>query len=385
LSGGCLPVRGGIVISLTRMTRIHEIDLNNRYAVVEPGVINQWISEEVKNAGLHFAPDPSSGHACTIGGNVAENAGGPHTLKYGVTVNNVLALEVVMPDGKIVNYGSCFPETPGYDITGILNGSEGTFAIVTKITVKLTPLPESYLTFCAIYDSVEQATKSISGILSAGIVPAAMELIDNVFIKALNEAFDMKFPEDAAAIMIIELDGQEAGMDALGQRVRKISESFGVRSIEAANNEEQRLKLWSARKLAFGAVGRLSPNYYTYDCVVPRKSLPDILARIYEIGKQHNIKIANSFHAGDGNLHPLMMYDERISGDRENVVKAGGKILKACLELGGTISGEHGIGSEKNNYMSLLFNEDDLKFMVDLKNVFDPNEILNPGKIFPDK
>lgn len=383
LSGGCLPVEGGFVISLTRMTKILEIDIRNRYAVVEPGVINQWITNAVKDEGYYFAPDPSSGEACTVGGNVAENAGGPHTMKYGVTVNHILGLELVLPDGEIITVGGKTLETPGYDLVGVLTGSEGTFAIVTKVIVKLLHLPETYLTFCAIYDSVDDATRSISGLLNAGITPAALEMVDTVFIEALNKAFDMQFPEDAGAILIIELDGPEASMGTLKKRVIDACKSYNVRSIEAASSEKERAKLWKARKLAFGAVGRLSPCYYTQDGVVPRTKLPDILRKIYEVGKKYNIRIANSFHAGDGNIHPCLMYDERVPGAVENVKEACAEILHAVVELGGTISGEHGIGSEKNDYMTWIFSENDLACMTDLKKVFNPDGYLNPGKIFP--
>ncbi|KPK95997.1 glycolate oxidase subunit GlcD, partial [bacterium SM23_31] len=314
LSGGCLPVGGGFVISLTRMTKILEIDIRNRYAVVEPGVITQWITDAVEADGYYFAPDPSSGLASTIGGNVAENAGGPHTMKYGVTVNHILGLELVLPDGEIVTVGGKTLETPGYDLVGVLTGSEGTFAIVTKVIVRLLHLPESYLTFYVVYDSVDDATRSVSGLLGAGIIPAALEMIDPVFIEALNEAFDMQFPEDAGAILIIELDGAEAGMEILKKRIIDVCNTFNVRSVEAASSSEERTRLWKARKLAFGAVGRLSPCYYTQDGVVPRTKLPDILRKIYEVGKKYNIRIANSFHAGDGNIHPCLMYDERVPG-----------------------------------------------------------------------
>ena len=383
LSGGCLPVEGGFIISLTRMTKIHEINIQNRYAVVEPGVINQWITDAVCDDGFYFAPDPSSQQACTIGGNVAENSGGPHTMKYGVTVNHILGLELVLPDGEITEIGGITLETPGYDLKAILTGSEGTFAIVTKVTVKLLRLPETYLTFCAIYDSIDDATRSISGILSAGITPAALEMIDTLFIEAINKAFGMDLPEDAAAVLIIELDGPKAGMEILEKKVIKVCNSYNVRSIETASSKEERARLWKARKLAFGAIGRMSTNYYTQDGVVPRTKLPDILRVVYEVSEKYGIRIANAFHAGDGNIHPCLLFDERIPGALEKVKDASAEILKACVDLGGSISGEHGIGSEKNNYMPWIFTEDDLRFMKDLKDVFNPENILNPGKIFP--
>lgn len=383
LSGGCLPVEGGFVISLTRMTRILEVDVDNRYAVVEPGVVNQWITDAVQDKGYYFAPDPSSQLACTIGGNVAENSGGPHTMKYGVTVNHVLGMELVMPDGEIMEIGDTTQETSGYDLPAILTGSEGTFAIVTKIIVKLLRIPESYLTFCAVYDSIEDATRSISGLLQTGITPAALEMIDTAFIVAVNQAFGTDFPEDAGAILIIELDGPKEGMETLEKQVINVCNSYNVRTIETASTEEERAVLWKARKLAFAAVGRISSCYYTQDGVVPRTKLPDIIKVIIDVGKKYDLPIANAFHAGDGNIHPCLLYDERIPGAVDKVKKASTEILKACVEMGGTISGEHGIGSEKNDYMPLMFSENDLRMMKDLKNVFNPGNLLNPGKIFP--
>ena len=384
LSCGCLPIGGGVVISLIRMNRILEIDTKNRYAVVEPGVVNQWISDAVKPAGLCFAPDPSSGHSCTIGGNVAENAGGPHTIKYGVTGNHIYGLEIVLPEGDIVNIGGRTAESPGYDLAGIITGSEGTFCIVTKTIVKLVHLPETYVTFCAVYDSMNDAARSITGLFNAGIVPAALEIIDREFLRALNQAFNMQFPEDAEALLIIELDGASAGMETLKQRVVATVRKYNVRTIETAVDDAERERLWMARKLAFGAVGRLSPSYFTQDGVVPRTKLPEIMRTIYDIGKKYNVKISMSFHAGDGNLHPCIPYDDRIPGAMDNAVNAGAEILKACVDLGGSISGEHGIGAEKKNYMVWIFNEDDLACMADVKKAFNPDGLLNPHKIFPE-
>jgi len=383
LSGGCLTASGGVVISLTRMTKIHEIDIENRCAVVEPGVINQWITDRVNPYGLCFAPDPSSGHACTVGGNVAENAGGPHTIKYGATANHILGLEIVLPDGEIVTTGGKAVDSPSYDLTGVICGSEGTFGILTRIIVKLTRLPESYATFCAVFETIHDATSSITGLLHAGVEPAALEIIDGEFIQALKSAFHLKFPEDAGAILFIELDGTNARITSQKKKIAEICREFNVRQIDDASSAEERARLWKARKLAFGAVGRLSPNYYTQDGTVPRTKLPEILARIYAAGRKHGIRIANAFHAGDGNLHPCLMYDERIPGDLEKVKSACEDILRSCVELGGTLSGEHGIGLEKNEYMSWIFSEDDLACMKDLKTVFNPGGFLNPGKIFP--
>ncbi|MCP4724363.1 MAG: FAD-binding protein [bacterium] len=385
LSGGCLPVEGGIVISLTRMNSILEIDIENRIAVVEPGVLNQSISDAVKDDGLYFSPDPSSGQASTIGGNIAENAGGPHTMKYGVTVNHVMGLEVVLPDGDIVELGSRTLETQGYDLVGLMNGSEGTFGIVTKAIVKLIPLPETHLTFCGIFNSIDGAVNTITQLFRAGITPVALELIDKVYLKGLNKAFDMDFPTDAEAVMIMELDGLKAGMETLKERVIGIGNENDMRDVEIAADSEKRKKLWTTRKHATAALGRMTPFYYTQDGVVPRTRLPIILKKIRKIAKKYDITIANAFHAGDGNIHPVLMYDERIPGEKDRVLQASAEILKACVELGGTISGEHGIGSEKKKYMKLVFTDDDLNSMKDLKSVFDPEGFLNPGKIFPDE
>ncbi len=385
LSGGCLPVKGGIVISLTRMNRILEIDIENRFAIVEPGVLNEEVTDAVKDHGLHFSPDPSSGQASTIGGNIAENAGGPHTMKYGVTVNHVLGMEVVLPDGDIVELGSSTLETQGYDLVGLMNGSEGTFGIVTKAIVKLIPLPETYLTFCGIYNSVDGAVNTITQLFKAGITPVALELIDKVYLKGLNEAFDMDFPTDAEAVMIMELDGPEEGMDTLREKVIDICRENDMRDVQIAADSDARKKLWTTRKHATAALGRMTPFYYTQDGVVPRTRLPEMLKRIREIARKYNITIANAFHAGDGNIHPVLLYDERIKDEKTRVLAASGEILETCVEMGGTISGEHGIGSEKKKYMKLVFTVDDLEQMKDLKGVFDPEGFLNPGKIFPEE
>jgi len=383
LTGGCLPAEGGVVIAFTRMTKIIEVDPINRYAVVEPGVITQHISDRVKQHGLYYAPDPASGQACSIGGNIAENAGGPHCMKYGVTVNHILGVEMVLPDGEIITVGGKTIDSPGYDLTGVINASEGTFGLITKVIVKLIRLPESYTTFCVAFDSVEDATRSISSMLHVGITPAALEMIDGEYIQNLRSAYNLSYPEDAIAILYIELDGPEKGMETLKTRVVDICRRYNVRQIEIASNEEERAQLWKARKMAAASVGRISPNYFTQDGVVPRTKLPEILKIIYEVAQKYNVRIANAFHAGDGNIHPALMYDERIPGDLERVKKASEEILHGCVKLGGSISGEHGIGLEKNEFMTWIFNEHDLTCMKDLKEVFDPEWALNPGKIFP--
>jgi len=383
LSGGSLAVQGGVMIALTKMNKILEIDIRNGRAVVEAGVLNLDITNAVSAQGLHFAPDPSSQMACTIGGNVAENAGGPHTLKYGVTTNHVLGVELVLPNGDVVNLGGKVEDVPGYDLTGLVNGSEGTFGIITKVIVKLTPLPQGYKTFLAIFDTVDDTTHTISEIIAAGIIPAALEMIDSVVLDALEEAFHMGFPLDAGAILLIELDGLAAGLEQQGERVARICRKNHVRELRVARDADERMRLWMARKKAFGALGRVTSSYYTQDSVVPRTKLPEILRRIYDIGRQYNLRIANVFHAGDGNLHPTILFDERDADQVRRTIQASEEILKACVDLGGSLTGEHGIGFEKMNYLPWLFSEADLTIMKKVRQVFDPEERCNPGKIFP--
>ncbi|MBM3262794.1 MAG: FAD-binding protein [candidate division Zixibacteria bacterium] len=383
LSGGSLPPDGGVMISLTRMNRIVEIDVKNQRALVEAGVVNLHLSKAVAKHGYHYVPDPSSQYSCTIGGNIAENSGGPHTLKYGVTTNHTLGIEVVLPDGQVVWLGGKTDDTPGYDLRGVVIGSEGMLGIVTRAYVRLTRLPQTYRTFLVVYDDVRDASNTVAGLIAASIVPAALEMLDKVVIGAVEAAFHFGFPLDAEAVLIIELDGLEAGIDTQAGRVREVCQANHARDIRMAKDDQERTLLWTSRKRAFGALGRLSPSYYTQDGVVPRTKLPEIMKVIEETRKKYNLMIGNVFHAGDGNIHPCIAYDERDPEQTKKAVDASGEILKACVEMGGSITGEHGIGIEKVNFMPLIFTDDDLDAMESLKQVFDAKGLCNPGKVFP--
>ena len=383
LAGGCLPVGGGIVLSLTRMKQILEIDLRNRFALVEPGVVNVWLTQALKGTGFHYAPDPSSQGACTIGGNLATNSGGPHTLKYGVTVNHVLGLEAVLADGSIVQIGGPAEDSPGLDLTGVLVGSEGTLAIATKIWVRMTRDPQGYRTMLGVFESVDDATTAISEIIAAGIVPAALEMMDQGILAALEDAFHFGFPLDAQAILLIEVDGLEAGLDEQRDRIIEICQRCAAREVRQAVDAAERQKLWKCRKQAFGAVGRLSPSYCTQDGVVPRTKLPHMLRRIYEIGTTHNVRIVNVFHAGDGNLHPIVLFDERDADQVRRVLAASEEILDECIACGGSVTGEHGIGVEKIDFMRKLFTADDLDVMERLRIALNPDGRLSPHKMLP--
>jgi glycolate oxidase len=383
LAGGTIPVGGGVMIALARMKRILEVSIQDRYAVVEPGVVNLWLSRHVAPHGLHFAPDPSSQGACTIGGNVSTNSGGPHTLKYGVTVNHVLGLELVLPDGGVLQVGGPVADTPGYDLTGLIVGAEGTFGIVTKIWVRLTRNPEAVRTLLGVFDSIDDTTNCISGIIAAGIVPAALEMIDRPIMGALEEAFHFGFPLDAQATLIMEVDGLEAGLDAEADRIEAIAKQHGAREVRRARSEAERTLLWKARKQAFGAMGRLAPSLCTQDGVVPRTKLPYMMRRIQEIGEKYRVGIANVFHAGDGNLHPTMLFDERDTDQVKRVLEASHEILEECLAQGGSVTGEHGIGVEKIDLMSKMFTPADLDTMVRVRMAFNPSGLCNPGKMLP--
>jgi glycolate oxidase len=383
LAGGCLPVGGGVMIVLTRMKEILEINLRDRYAVVQPGVVNIWLTQALRGAGFHYAPDPSSQGACTIGGNVATNSGGPHTLKYGVTVNHVLGVEAVLADGTVVRLGGPAEEAPGLDLVGALVGSEGTLAIVTRIWVRLTPNPQGYRTLLAVFESVDDATHAISDIIGAGIVPAALEMMDQGILTALEAAFQFGFPLDAQAILLIEVDGLEAGLDEQRDRIIEICLQQQAREVRQADDAAQRQKLWKCRKQAFGAIGRLSPSYCTQDGVVPRTQLPHILRVIQDIEKKYALRIVNVFHAGDGNIHPILLFDERHPEQVQRVLRASGEILDACLACGGSVTGEHGIGVEKISFMSKMFSPDDLSAMARLRSAFNPHNRLSPDKMLP--
>jgi len=383
LAGGCLPVGGGVMIVLTRMKAIEEIHQRDRYAVVQPGVVNVWLTQALKGTGLHYAPDPSSQGACTIGGNVATNSGGPHTLKYGVTVNHVLGVEVVMADGSVVRFGGPAEDAPGLDMAGAIVGSEGTLGIVTRVWVRLTPNPLAFRTMLGVFESVDDATRAISEIIGAGIVPAALEMMDSGILEALEQAFSFGFPLDAGAVLLIEVDGLEAGLDEQRDRIISICNEAGAREVRQAADDRARQLLWKCRKQAFGAIGRLSPSYCTQDGVVPRTRLPEIMRRITEISGRHDIRVVNVFHAGDGNLHPILLFDERDASQLHRVLAASHEILEACLECGGSVSGEHGIGVEKIGFMERMFTPDDLTAMDHLRAAFNPAGRLSPGKMLP--
>jgi glycolate oxidase len=373
------------VISLMRMNRVLEVDYDNQIAVVEPGLVNLHLSWAVGPKGFYYAPDPSSQQACTVGGNIANNSGGPHTLKYGVTVNHVLGLEVVLPDGEIMWLGGRTRETQGYDMAGLFVGSEGTFGIATKIVVRILKQPQAVKTVLAVFDSVDQASEAVSAVIARGLIPAAMEMIDQTTIEAVEDAFGCGYPRDAAAALLIELDGLQHGMDAQADRVIAACRDCGARDVRAARDEAERQLLWKGRKSAFGAYGRISPAYMVMDGVIPRTRLPEVLRKVNEIVAARGLRVGNVFHAGDGNLHPNILYDPRVPGEEARVVEAGGEILKVCAAVGGSISGEHGIGLEKMDYMPLIFTEADLGFMRELREAFNPRGLCNPGKIFPSR
>jgi glycolate oxidase len=383
LSGGAVAQRGGIIISLTRMDRVLEVDREDRTALVEPGVINLELSESTLPQGYFFAPDPSSQRACTIGGNVAENSGGPHCLKYGVTTNHVLGLEVVLPDGRVVWTGGHAPGAPGFDLTAALVGSEGMLGIVTKALVRLTPAPEATLVLLAAFGDIDSASHATSRIIAAGIIPAALEMMDNLTIQAVEPAYHAGYPMDAGAVLLIEIDGVAEDVRATGEEIMAICREAGTTQIRSASAKPERDLLWKGRKMALAAMGRLAPNYYLHDTVVPRSKLPATLRRVDEISKAFDLPIANVFHAGDGNLHPLMLFDRRRDGDVDRVLAASHEILHYCVEVGGALSGEHGIGTEKRDYVTLVYTADDLAAMAGVKNSFDPTGCFNPEKLFP--
>jgi glycolate oxidase len=383
LAGGAVPAEGGIILSLTRLNRILKIDLENRIALVEPGVINVDVTKAVAKDGYFYAPDPSSQAACSIGGNVANNSGGPHTLAYGVTTNHVLGLEVVLDDGKIVWLGGEVPDTPGYDLCGVFVGSEGTMGIVTKVVVRLMRARESVRTLLAIFDRMDDATQAVVDITAAGIIPAALEIMDRTAIEAVERGAPVGFPRDAEAVLIVEIEGLVEHTERAIETARAICQRDGAREVKLAADEAERQRLWKGRKGAFGAMGALAPNYYVQDGVVPRSKLPEMMKRVAEISKQFNLRIANVFHAGDGNLHPNILFDMRTAGELDRVIEAGAATLRACVELGGSITGEHGVGLEKKAYIGLLFSEADLAAMARVRRAFDPDSRFNPAKLFP--
>ncbi len=387
LAGGTLAVGGGVMICLTRMKRILEVNTRDRYAIVEPGVVNVWLTRALGGTGFHYAPDPSSQTACTIGGNVATNSGGPHTLKYGVTVNFVRGVELVLPDGTAVETGGATEDNPGYDLPGIIVGHEGTFGVVTRVTVGLSRDPEAGRTLLGVFDGVDAATETVSGIIAAGIVPAALEMLDNLMIQAVERAFHFGFPTEAGAVLIIEVDGLDAGLDREAQAISEIVAAHGgslQKSITwRTRKEPEYVAIWKSRKSAFGAIGRLSPTFCTQDGVVPRTKLPHILRHITAVGLRYDLRIANVFHAGDGNIHPILLFDERDADQVARVLKASHEILDECIAVGGSVTGEHGIGVEKMEFMPRLFSPEDLAAMIALRNTFNPEGRCSPEKMIP--
>ena len=384
LSGGATPVPGSVVIELSRMSRILEVDATNRTATVQPGLINQHLSDAVAPLGLLYAPDPSSQTACTIGGNVAENSGGPHTLKYGTTSPHVLEIEVVLPDGEICTLGRRDGHASGYDLRGVFVGSEGTLGIATAVTVRLVPVPERVDTMLAPFPELIPACEAVSAIIAAGIVPSALELLDDRTIAAIEDSvFAAGYPREARAVLLVELDGSEAAVASERERVARICREKGAVEVRLARDEEERQAFWRGRKGAFGAMGRLAPDLYVHDAVVPRTRLPEVVASINRAAEGRGIRIANILHAGDGNLHPNIPFDRRDPGELERVREIGREILEICVAAGGVLSGEHGIGLEKRDYMDLLFSEDDLAPMHWVHDVFDPLDRCNPGKAIP--
>jgi glycolate oxidase len=383
LSGGALAREGGIIVSFARMNQILEIDAENQRAMVQPGVVNSDLNAAVASAGLHFAPDPSSQKACTIGGNVSENAGGPHTLAYGVTTNHILGLEMVMPTGELVRIGGKALDAPGYDLCGLFVGSEGTLALVTEVTVRLTRLPEAVKTLLAIYDRVDGATETVVEITARGITPAACEMLDGWTLRAVEAWVHAGFPLDSAAVLLIEVDGMREAVEQHAKDISEVCTMHGAREVRVARDAAERDLLWKGRKNAFGAVGRLSPTYYVQDGVIPRTKLPQTLREIERIGKENGFEIGNIFHAGDGNLHPIILFDARDAKQFERAVSTADAIIRFCIEMGGTITGEHGVGMEKDRLMPLLFSEVDLALMRRVRDAFNPAGLLNPGKIFP--
>ena len=383
LSGGALPVADGVVLSLARMSRILDIDIDNRAVTVEAGATNLSISHAVAPHGLYYAPDPSSQIACTIGGNIAENAGGVHCLKYGTTTNNLLGLRLVLCDGEIVDLGSAAMEQAGYDLLALFTGSEGLLAITTEATLRLLPKPETARALMAVYGAVEAAGAAVADIIAAGIVPAGMEIMDRLAIEAVEAAVSCGYPAGAETLLLVEVDGPEAEVEAQIDAIEGLVRASGAHEVRRARNEAERQRLWAGRKAAFVAMGRVGPDYYCMDGTIPRRCLPEVLARIGELTAARGLRVANVFHAGDGNLHPLVLYDSNVEGEFERVEELGAEILKLCVKVGGVLSGEHGIGIEKRDLMPCQFSDDDLDLQEEITIAFDPAAVFNPGKVYP--
>ena len=384
LSGGALPIVGGILLEMSRLKRVLEINVKERYALVEPGVINLDLSQQARPYGLYFAPDPSSQSSCTIGGNIASNAGGPHCLKYGSTVLHVLAVEVVTPQGELVQLGSSQGYSPGLDLTGLFTGSEGTLGIMTKAWVRLLPLPESVKTFLADFQQISDGTRAVSDIIAAGIIPAALEMMDQLTIRAVeNSVYAAGYPTDAAAVLLVEFDGFGAETESAATRIRDILHENGARQVREARDEAERARLWAGRKGAFGAFGRIAKNFYLQDTVVPRTRLTEVLEKIYAIADSYRLPMVNVFHAGDGNLHPVLLYDSDDAEELDRVLKASEEMIRVSVEAGGTLTGEHGIGIEKRDFMPYIFDDYDLEIMKRIRFLFDPKELCNRQKLLP--
>jgi glycolate oxidase len=383
LSGGALAARGGILMVFSRMNRILEIDAENFRAVVQPGVVNIDVTRAVEHLGLYFAPDPSSQKACTIGGNVSENAGGPHTLAYGVTTNHVTGLELVLTNGEVVRVGGKTCETPGYDLTGLMVGSEGTLAIVTEVTVKLSRKPEAVKTLLAVFDKIEDAPEAVADLTGRAITPAACEMMDGWTLRAVEAFVHAGFPLDSAAVLLMEVEGLKEAVEEQASLIHEVCAAHHAREVREARDTAERELLWKGRKNAFAAVGRLSPSYYVQDGVIPRTKLPETLRKINEIGERYGFQIGNIFHAGDGNLHPIILFDQRDPEQFKRAVAASGEIMRHCLDCGGALTGEHGIGMEKNELMPLMFTDGDLELMRRTREAFNPAGWLNPGKVLP--
>ena len=383
LSGGALPLEDGVLLGLGKFNRVLEVDYDNRCAIVQPGVTNLGVTQAVQEKGFYYAPDPSSQIACTIGGNIAENSGGVHCLKYGLTTNNVLGLELVLIDGEIIRLGGKHLDSGGYDILGVLTGSEGLLAVVTEVTVRILRSPETARALLIGFPSSEQAGQCVSDVIGAGIIPGGMEIMDGPAIQAAEDFVHAGYPVDCGALLIVELDGPETEVDYLIARVRELAEKNDAKTIRISTSEAERENFWAGRKAAFPAVGRVSPDYYCMDGTIPRHRLPHVLKRMNEMSAHYGLRVANVFHAGDGNLHPLILYDANNPGELEKAEEFGADILKLCVEVGGVLTGEHGVGVEKRDLMGTMFNEGDLKQQQRLKCAFDPESLLNPGKVFP--
>ncbi|MBT5267488.1 MAG: FAD-binding protein [Rhodospirillaceae bacterium] len=384
LSGGALPLADGVLLGLGKFNRVLDIDYDNRTVTAQPGVTNLAITHAVQDQGFYYAPDPSSQIACSIGGNIAENSGGVHSLKYGLTTNNVLGIEFVTIDGEVIRIGGKHLDAEGYDLLGLLTGSEGLLGVITEVTVRILQKPSTARAVLVGFEKSEQAGTCVAAVIGAGIIPGGMEMMDNPAINAAEDFINCGYPRDAGALLIVELDGPQVEVDYLIERVREIAEANGATSLRVSQNEAERDAFWAGRKAAFPAVGRISPDYYCMDGTIPRAKLPEILSRMSEWSEEYGLKVANVFHAGDGNLHPLILYDANKPGELEKTEEFGSRILLACVELGGVLTGEHGVGVEKRDLMGAMFNEEDLNQQQRVKCAFDPDGLLNPGKVFPE-